>query len=208
MIVLECMSDKQRNEWLKALQNTRKRSWKSAKSKSDSSLDISSLTGRNSSAVLEEEVSSPTPVPPPRSPKPKKRTQIPSPEQESSPDVEAVEAKVEEEEEKPESTENTGEIDETQKTPEESTTEWYLNPNGQLNERSLQMPKVSKKLLNSSEFCKELQTIESPESVLKRLADSSIEGPIRALRRNLSSWKSGSRQNTVDEPVSRVSVQS
>ena len=50
------------------------------------------------------------------------------------------------------------------------------------------------------------QTIESPESVLKRLADHSIEAPFRAIRRNLSSWR-GSRQNTVDEPVvgSRVS---
>uniref|UniRef100_A0A8R1IHQ4 PH domain-containing protein n=1 Tax=Caenorhabditis japonica TaxID=281687 RepID=A0A8R1IHQ4_CAEJA len=77
VIVLESASDKQRNEWMKALQSTRKRSWKTAKSKSDSNLDISSLTGRNSSAVFEDASSSPSPVPPPRSPKPKKRTAVP-----------------------------------------------------------------------------------------------------------------------------------
>lgn len=182
VIVLECSSDKQRNEWMKALQSTRKRSWKTAKSKSDSSLDISSLTGRNSSAVLEEYASSPSPVPPPRSPKPKKRTQfsaenLPAASEDSGTPDQTITEEVDD------ISQNTE--DEDRKTPtEESSTEWYLNPNGQLNERSLQMPK----------------TIESPESVLKRLADSSIEAPFRALRRNFPSWR-GSRQNTVDEPV-------
>lgn len=177
VIALECSSDKQRNEWMKALQSTRKRSWKATKSKSDSSLDISSLTGRNSSSVLEE-CSSPSPVPPPRSPKPKKRTQFLTEEEtdaETSSDV-------------PHSSEETAEVvedtDNTKIPAEGSATEWYLNPNGQLNERSLQMPK----------------TIESPETVLKRLADQSIEAPFRAIRRNLSTW-SRSRQNTSDEPV-------
>lgn len=182
VIVLECSSDKQRNEWMKALQSTRKRSWRTTKSKSDSNLDISSLTGRNSTAVLEE-YSSPSPVPPPRSPKPKKRTQFAT---DSSPETsevvddsdhtqsitEVINEVIEETEEEPTSTE------------ESSSSEWYLNPNGQLNERSLQMPK----------------TIESPESVLKRLADQSIEAPFRGIRRTFSSWR-GSRQNTVDEPV-------
>lgn len=181
VIILECSSDKQRNEWMKALQNTRKRSWKTAKSKSDSSLDISSLTGRNSSAILEE-YSSPTPVPPPRSPKPKKRTQVPSEDQpeSSSAMAEASESIIEGSAE----VICIGDKEESEETAEESATEWYLNPNGQLNERSLQMPK----------------TIESPESVLKRLADHSIEAPFRAIRRNLSSWR-GSRQNTADEPT-------
>lgn len=181
VIVLECSSDKQRNEWMRALQSTRKRSWKTAKSKSDSSLDISSLTGRNSSAVLEE-YSSPSPVPPPRSPKPKKRTQFatenPSESGESLDSSENTRSITEE------LSEVTEEVKEPPTPTEESSTEWYLNPNGQLNERSLQMPK----------------TIESPESVLKRLADQSIEAPFRAIRRNLSSWRS-SRSNTVDEPV-------
>lgn len=121
---------------MKALQSTRKRSWKATKSKSDSSLDISSLTGRNSSSVLEE-CSSPSPVPPPRSPKPKKRTQFLTEEEtdaETSSDV-------------PHSSEETAEVvedtDNTKIPAEGSATEWYLNPNGQLNERSLQMPKVS-----------------------------------------------------------------
>lgn len=180
VIVLECCSDKQRNEWMKALQSTRKRSWKTAKSKSDSSLDISSLTGRNSSAVLEEYASTPSPVPPPRSPKPKKRTQFSAENlPETSDDVETPDQTITEEVE--DVSEET--VDEKPSV-EESSTEWYLNPNGQLNERSLQMPK----------------TIESPESVLKRLADSSIEAPFRALRRNFPSWRT-SRQNTVDEPV-------
>ncbi|CAO4365770.1 unnamed protein product [Caenorhabditis nigoni] len=186
VIVLECSSDKQRNEWMKALQSTRKRSWKTVKSKSDSSLDISSLTGRNSSAVLEEYSSSPSPVPPPRSPKPKKRTQFTD---ESSVES-SSESKVENSENDESVAEEVSQIEEVESeepptpTTESSATEWYLHPNGQLNERSLQMPK----------------TIESPESVLKRLADQSIEAPFRAIRRNLSNWK-GSRQNTVDEPV-------
>ncbi|CAI2345941.1 unnamed protein product [Caenorhabditis sp. 36 PRJEB53466] len=190
VIVLECSSDKQRNEWMKALQSTRKRSWKAAKSKSDSCLDISSLTGRNSAAVFEEP-SSPSPVPPPRSPKPKKRTQIPTNPEESTetPEETAGEDEPREEVGEPEKAEREeagNERTESAQTPEASTTEWYLNPNGQLNERSLQMPK----------------TIESPESVLKRLADQSIEAPMRAIRRNLSVWKSGSsRQNTGDEPI-------
>uniref|UniRef100_A0A8R1I561 TBC1 domain family member 2B n=1 Tax=Caenorhabditis japonica TaxID=281687 RepID=A0A8R1I561_CAEJA len=184
VIVLESASDKQRNEWMKALQSTRKRSWKTAKSKSDSNLDISSLTGRNSSAVFEDASSSPSPVPPPRSPKPKKRTAVPPEVDAEIQNVENVVVESEDVIEVPTETEETDE--KTQKENDRSTTEWYLNPNGQLNERSLQMPK----------------SIESPESVLKRFADHSIEAPIRAIRRNLSSWKSsGSRQNTVDEPV-------
>ncbi|EGT56342.1 CBN-TBC-2 protein [Caenorhabditis brenneri] len=180
VIVLECSSDKQRNEWMKALQSTRKRSWKTAKSKSDSSLDISSLTGRNSSAVLEEYASSPSPVPPPRSPKPKKRTQFSAENlPETLNDLETPDQTIVEEVE-----DVSEETVEKKPSIEESSTEWYLNPNGQLNERSLQMPK----------------TIESPESVLKRLADTSIEAPFRALRRNFPSWRT-SRQNTVDEPV-------
>lgn len=182
VIVLECSSDKQRNEWMRALQSTRKRSWKTAKSKSDSNLDISSLTGRNSSAVFEE-CSTPTPVAPPRSPKPKKRTQfIDEKTTESTTDSDCSDSVTEE-------VNVIADEPEEPKTPTAgSASEWYLNPNGQLNERSLEMPK----------------TIESPETVLKRLADQSIEAPFRAIRRNFSSWR-GSRQNTVDEtiPISR-----
>lgn len=124
---------------MRALQSTRKRSWKTTKSQSDSSLDISSLTGRNSSAVLEE-YSSQSPVPPPRSPKPKKRTQFAT--ENLSESAESLNSSENTQSITEELCEVTEEVEEPPTPTEESSTEWYLNPNGQLNERSLQMPKV------------------------------------------------------------------
>ncbi|CAB3411167.1 unnamed protein product [Caenorhabditis bovis] len=174
--ILECCSDKQRNEWMKALQNTRKRSWRAAKSHSDTSLDISSLTSKSGDA--------PSPIPPPRSPRVARKPQETTKQEEE----EEVEAKNEQGDGETEIRE-IPEKDESSKEETSTSTEWYLNENGQLNERSLQMPKI----------------IESPEAVLKRIADrtnDSIEAPFRAIKKNFSSWKH-SRQSTAEEQCPR-----
>ncbi|CAI5441989.1 unnamed protein product [Caenorhabditis angaria] len=167
VMILECSSDKQRNEWMKALQNTRKRSWHTTttKSSSDSTLEnISSLTRPSSSLST---ISSP-PIPPPRSPKVIRK------------DEQKIEESIGDSENEPKKDEEEIEIEIESGV---AQTEWYLNPNGQLNERSLQMPKV----------------IQSPELVIKKLADEKIEAPFRAIKRNLSSWRGSKQSTTVDE---------
>ncbi|CAD6199923.1 unnamed protein product [Caenorhabditis auriculariae] len=186
--IFECSSDKQRNEWMRVLQETRKKSWfTSHSSHSDASFDITALTRAHpscSTPTQELLATCTSPVPPPRTKKPVNEAVEQA---RMSPENPPIQVEAGDEVVQIISEGMSVRSEETDSAHEAgSLSEWYLDPDGNLNDRSLEMPK----------------RVESPEMVVKRLAEKtndSIEAPLRAIRRNITNAFRSNKSQSIDE---------